>query len=488
MACCCYLCPKRRSGCSQDGASRRCKCTSLVRLFYQLKTATRPEFRIDSLLVSLRASGVSWSTMLQRTLVIIIAGFSWTALYAAPPERSVSPSQQFVIYGADAALRGAVSNLAERTKTNLLALLRQRDNWVVPIVINLEQEQANLPEIPPANLRFSQTGFGLKLQVDLTLSRNLNPSFAERELLRSILLEMIYRKQSQIVAGSRFVEPPDWLIDGVLALTPGRDREELFDALTTAEKMLPLEKFLLQRPELLDSAGRVLYRAYSLSLVQMLLDGTEGPAHMAQYIRGLSHASSDPLADLTAKFPFLAGDPEGMWQSSLRRLKIFPAYQLLTFAESERRLTELLRLKIEQPNDQSKQIALRDLAQRKLSQTEKMALSNASRELLPFVAEANPVLRPVVREYGQITALLARGKRKGVAKRLAKVETTHSQLAARMSDIDDYMNWFEATQIPNGSGNFKDYLKAVDQSHLSTSKRHDPLTAYVDALEDQLEN
>jgi hypothetical protein len=426
--------------------------------------------------------------MVQRTLVLILAGFSWTALYAGPPERSVSPSQQFVIYGADAVLRGAVSNLAERTKTNLLAVLRQRDNWAVPIVINLEQEQANLPEIPPANLRFSQTGFGLKLQVDLTVSRNLDASFAERELLRSILLEMIYRKQSQIVAGSRFVEPPDWLIDGVLALTPGRDRGELCDALATAEKTLPLEKFLLQRPGLLDSAGHVLYRAYSLALVQMLVDRSDGPARMGKYISGLSRASSDPLADLTAQFPFLAGDSEGTWQSSLRQLKNFPAHQLLTFAESERRLTELLQLKFPQSHDQSKRIALRDLAQRKLSQTEKMALSNASRELLPFVAQANPVLRPVAREYGQITALLARGKRKGVGKRLAKLETTHSQLAARMSDIDDYINWFEATQIPNGSGNFKDYLKAVDQSQLSTSKRRDPLTAYVDALEDQLEN
>jgi hypothetical protein len=425
---------------------------------------------------------------MQRALVFAIATFVWPALYAGGPERSVSPSQQFVIYGADAAVRGAVSNLAERTKTNFLALLRQRDEWMLPIVINLEPQQANLPEVPPANLRFSQTGFGLKLQVDLILSRNLDPSFAERELLRSILLEMMYRKQSQIVAGSRYVEPPDWLIDGVLALTPGRDRGELFDALTTTEKTQPLEKFLLQRPGLLDSAGRVLYRAYSLTLVQLLLERTDGPARVAQYIGRLSRASSDPLADLAAQFPFLAGDSERMWQSSLRQLKNFPAYQLLTFAESERRLNELLHLKIAQPNDEPRQVALRDLAARKLSQTEKMALSTASRELLPFVTQANPVLRPIAREYAQITALLARAKRKGVAKHLAKVETTHSQLAARMSDIDDYMNWFEATQIPNGSGNFKDYLKAVDQSQLSTSKRRDPLTIYVDALEDQLEN
>ena len=82
------------------------------------------------------------------------------SLHAVLPERSVSPSHQFIIYGADVVLRGAVSNLAEQTKTNLLALLRQRDAWKIPVVINLQPQQANLPEIPPAELHFSQTGFG----------------------------------------------------------------------------------------------------------------------------------------------------------------------------------------------------------------------------------------------------------------------------------------------------------------------------------------
>src|SRR6266498_2337306 len=88
--------------------------------------------------------------------ILLLSVFARQVLYAATVEHSVSPSRQFVIYGADAELRGAVSNLAERTKTNLLVLLRQRDNWVVPIVVNLQPQQANLPEVPPADLRFSQ--------------------------------------------------------------------------------------------------------------------------------------------------------------------------------------------------------------------------------------------------------------------------------------------------------------------------------------------
>jgi hypothetical protein len=417
--------------------------------------------------------------------ILLLSVFARQVLYAATVERSVSPSRQFIIYGADAELRGAVSNIAERTKANLLVLLRQRDNWIVPVVVNLQPQQANLPEISPADLRFSQTGFGLKLQLDLTISKDFDVSLMERELLRAILLEMIYRKESHIAAGSIFVEPPDWLIDGVLALAPGSDRGQLVEALTTADKTESLELFLRQRRRLFDSAGRTLYRAYSFALVQMLIDGRNGPARLAQYIGHLSNASNEPLADLKAQFPFLLGDAERTWQLTLSRLRNLQTYQLLTFAESERRLDELLHVKISQA---TKPVSLDELAQRKASPNEKIALNQLGHDLLSFVAGANPVLRPIAREYQEIVALLARGKRKRIAKRLSRLEVTRKQLAARMSDIDDYMNWFEATQMKSGSGNFTDYLKAVDQSQLSLPKRHDPLSIYVDALEDQFDN
>ena len=420
--------------------------------------------------------------------ILLLSVFARQVLYAATVEHSVSPSRQFLIYGADAQLRGAVSDLAERTKADFLALLRQRDNWVVPVVVNLQPQQANRPEIPPANLRFSQTGFGLKLQLDLMIAKNLDASLMERELLRAILLEMIYRKESHIAAGSIFVEPPDWLIDGLLALAPGSDREQLVEALTTADKTDSLETFLRQRRGPLDSAGRTLYRAYSFALVQMLIDGKNGPARLAQYIGRLSNASNDPLADLKAQFPFLLGDADRTWQLALSRLRNLQTYRLLTFAETERRLDELLHMKISEANKPAKQVSLDELAQHKASANEKMALNQLGHDLLSFVAKANPVLRPIAREYQEIIALLARGKRKRIAKRLSRLEVTRKQLAARMSDIDDYMNWFEATQMKSGSGNFTDYLKAVDQSQLSVPKRHDPLSVYVDALEDQFGN
>ena len=92
------------------------------------------------------------------------------------------------MYGSDAAYRGSISALAEKTKSNLLTVLKQRDAWKIPIVINLQPRAANLPEIPEADLRFNQTEAGLRLQLDLTVSPELNPIAFDRELARVILL------------------------------------------------------------------------------------------------------------------------------------------------------------------------------------------------------------------------------------------------------------------------------------------------------------
>ena len=421
-------------------------------------------------------------------VAVLCSAVTWQAAYAAQPEHSTSPSRQFMIYGTGTKVRGAISGLGEQTKTNFLGLLRQRDDWKTPVVVNLQPQQSNVPEIPPADLRFSQTGFGIKLQLDLTISENVDVSLVERELLRAILLEMIYRKQPHISSGAVLVEPPDWLIDGALALAPGRDRGPLIEAVANTQKPLPLEKFLRQRPGLLDSTGRTLYRAYAFALVQMLVDGKNGGAQLAKYIDHLSDSSNDPLANLKAQFPLLADDAERTWQLALNRLKGLQTFRLFTFTESERRLDELLRVKISEPKKPVKLVRLDELAQHKLSASEKMAVDQLKRDLLFFVPQSNPVLRPIGREYQEILALLARGKRRGVPKRLSRLDATRQQLAARMTEIDDYLNWFEATQMNRGSGNFTGYLKAVDQSQIPAPRRHDPLSVYVDALEDQFEN
>src|SRR5438046_5628497 len=194
------------------------------------------------------------------------------------------------------------------------------------------------------------------------------------EVTRCMLVEMICRNRPHITAGALLVEPPDWLIDGALTLAPGRDRVPLIEALGSTEKPLPLEKFLRQRPGFLDSTGRTLYRAYAFALVQMLLDEKNGGTQLAKYIDHLYDSSNDPLADLKAQFPLLADDAERMWQLAVNRLKRLKIFLFLSFAESERRLDELLRVKLSEPKKPEKLVRFGELAQHKLPDSARMAL------------------------------------------------------------------------------------------------------------------
>lgn len=395
-------------------------------------------------------------------------------------ERSVSPSGQFIIYGGDAAWRGAISTLAERTKSNLLAVLQRRDQWGIAVVINLQQRAPNLPEIPNTALRFSQTGSGLKLQLDLSISREMNSAAVEREIVRVILLEMIYRNQTGIAPGETYVEPPDWLIDGLLALTPGRDRSPIINAITAAERAPSLEEFLGERPELLDPVGQSLYRAYAFALVQLL---AENPARFGRYIDNLASSSNDPLKDLQKGLPQLGGK-ETIWKSTIANVKESRRTDLLTFSQTDEKLDALLQTEFPAADGREKSLSLENLCRKKLSQAQKLALKKFGEDLLLLAARANPALRPVIQDYRQLAAQLALGKNHGVAMKLADLRTLRAKLSARMGEIDDYMNWFEATQLQTSSGLFEN-LNAAAESTSPRPHSRDVFSTYLDAMESQ---
>src|SRR5207249_389926 len=241
------------------------------------------------------------------TLLIFALLLCPDVLATAPLERSVSPSRQFIIFGGNRILRSAVSDAAERTKSKLLTLLEVRDEWNVPILLHLQRPQANVPEIPPVLLDFSQTGAGLKIQLDLLVTPESRPAVLQREILRAVLLEMSYRALPSLPAGTPYIAPPDWLIDGILTLD--NESPEIFEGLDSVASNPPaLGSFLAQHPGLLDSQSRALYRACASALVRILLEHENGHAQLTHYIADLPRASADALSGLQAHFPWLGKD------------------------------------------------------------------------------------------------------------------------------------------------------------------------------------
>jgi hypothetical protein len=411
----------------------------------------------------------------------------------AAPEQSVSSSRQFIVYGTEIRVRGAICDLAERTKRDLLNLLDQRDAWGTPIIINAQYPQANLPELPRLAVNLSQTGFGLKLQVDLTIDAEISGPKVRREILRALLLEMIYRGESSIPAGAIYVSPPDWLLDGVPAEQSDVPLERVSNLLSlpvAARTMMPLEKLLQQKPELLDAPGRLLYRAYAIALLDLLRGAPEGPARLTRLIVGLRSASNDSLAELRNHFPqiFPGGHgAEKIWERQVARLAAIPSYQLLTGAETGRRLNDALRLEFPERGGE-KSYDLAEFPKFRKHPSADRVLARLAHDLGQLEIRANPIYRPIISDYAKVTALLTRGKTKGFASRLESLRAARQAVAKQMREIDDYLNWFEATQLRGPSGAFADYLKAADSAAEPPKAKRDPISIYLDAVQTHFEN
>lgn len=402
--------------------------------------------------------------------------------------KSTSTSQQFIVYGADVQVRGAVCDLAEATKNNLLHLLDLPDAWKTPLVVNLDYPQANFPEMPFSRLDFSQTGAGLKLQLNLLLANGLNSRTTERELLRAILLEMMYRSRPGVAVGTRYSTPPDWLLDGILALTPRRDSEEatqLLQAVVADNRIAPLETIVRQHRDLLDPPSRKIHDAYAMALVQLLLDAPEGRHALAHYIVDLPDAPNDSYADLRAHFPLTLGSAaEKSWELSVARVSARDRYEILSAEETARRLDRLLHLSIPGRDGHPREYSLGNFADLLPRPGARAALRNLSEQLLLLGARAHPSYQKIVQEYYQLAILLARGKTQEVPQRLRRLAPYRAAVDRQSGKIGDYMNWYEATQLNRLSGAFSDSLANTQTD--TPSRRRDAISVYLDTIEAQM--
>jgi hypothetical protein len=404
--------------------------------------------------------------------------------------QSTSTSRQFIVYGADVPVRGALCELAEKTKRELLAVLSQRDSWTTPIVINARYPQANLPELPRLNIDVGQTGFGLKLQLEIAIDASVNRPAVRREILRALLLEMMYRAEPQLPAGTAYTSPPDWLLEGIPGeqLESSRDRVSTLLTLSAAKGGLPLEKFLEQRIELLDAAGRDLYRAYAFALVDLLSRGPDGMERLNRYVSGLPASSNDSLAELQRYFGemFAPENIEKTWQTHIAQLSSTQPYQLLTNAETQQRLDALLHLKISEHG----KVTTFDLAEFPALMKEKSArpaLGALAHNLGVLATRAHPVYTPIIANYLEIIGQLLRGKTLSVPRRLTQLADLRKAIAGQMREIDDYMNWFEATNLAGPSGQFADYMEAAERAAQPVKMKRDAITVYLNSVETQFD-
>ena len=410
--------------------------------------------------------------------------------HAAKP-CSISTSRQFLVFGADTPGRGLVCDLSERIKSNFLRLLAEQDHWKTPLLINLDSPQANFPDTRKTNLEVSQLGFGLKLQLNFVVSRELQKHEVEREILRAILVERIYRERGDIAAGRPYVAPPDWLLDGLLALAAGnelRDNARLLENVVDGNKIAPLEEVVNQPRSQLNAASRRLFDAYSQALVELLLDTPGGPQKLVQFLVDLPTAPNDAVADLRVHFPETLGRaPQKWWCLSVARLSATNRHEILSAAETGQLLDRLLHFSIPGLDGKRRQYSLGDFAKFGQLPGSASVLEERSRQLLLLSVRVHPSYRAIVEEEYELTRLLARGQSKGVRERLDEVESYRAIAQRRANAIDDYLNWYEATQMKTISGAFTQVMKDAQTSKETRPHRRDPISVYLDSVEMEMQ-
>ena len=425
---------------------------------------------------------------------LAFAAFALTATASAKSpalERSVSRSRQFIIYAPDVRVRGGICDLAEQTKTNMLTLLEQRDEWRTPILVHAQLRAADSPDRPAARLNFSQTGFGLKLQLELVIASDVSPAAIQRELLSALLLEWMYRGAPDTPAGTAYVQPPAWLVDGLLALSANENNAAAGDAVASAvadNKLMPVEELLREQAQLLEPSSQAVYRVYAGALVSMLIGLPDGRARLTAFITALPQAGNDPTAPLQERFPEIGGDPkvsQQRWKDAVAQVASRNRFRMQSCAETDRELATLVTVQL-RSGKAAEVYSLEQYAEFIKAPGAADALRRVSQQLLLLSGRANPLYAPIIAEYQQITSRLAHRKTGKITERLARVRAAREEISRRMTAIDDYLNWFEATQSHATSGAFADYMKAAELSAEREPRRRDAISVYLDTVEAQL--
>jgi len=409
-------------------------------------------------------------------------------------QRSVSKSGQFIVYCSDVRLRIAVTDYAETAKHDVLETLAQTDHWKLPVVIDLRRAATTDTQQPLRQVRMTETEGGWRVEIDVLLRDGEMKQVRFPQLItQAILLELAYRDHPPEV-GTTCIQPPAWLVEGlaqtmVVRATGATPNAALFRQLIDTGRLPKIADFLKSNVEAMDATSLAVHDSCAASLLGMLTSTPEGRLALAKMVKGLRDSDGDPVAMLIKYFPALGGSEtalEKWWTLGLAHSAAVDAQFALNVTETDARLTALLKLELvaDPKTQEKKEFALTDYKTFLKLPGAKQALVAQFNGLNALLAQAHPLLRPVVQEYARILNSLAKDKKHGMDDALGAVANYRELIVARMDKIDDYLNWYEATQMPEKSGVFDDFLKSAKAAENWTPpKRNDAISRYIDQLQ-----
>ncbi len=410
----------------------------------------------------------------------------------AGSDKTLSATEQFVVYGADLVMRGAIVSLAERQRERLDREVGEAGEWEHPIVIQLYG--AVHGEAPPRLLktRVFEAGGGFRLQIDAHLARGKPPGL-ERALLKMLLVERGLREREP-QAVDRELQIAPWLLDGLMEAMAWREGErdrELHAALFANDQLFPVERLLeVEAPGEMDSVTRAAYRASAGALVMALLGQEGGRAAMRGLLGEAVTFVGDEQALLLKHFPGMnLGEKslEKWWALQLAKMSEPQVTRAMDILDTEAELERLLVVRFKDGSGTVHGIpadSFRDLLAIPRREREE-AIKPVFDALGVFRFRAFPAHRPIIMSYLRILSEAAAGRDRDLDARLASLAAEREDLRALGVRTRDFLDWYRITSAEELSGAFEDYIGL--QESLRAGQRRKPVTGPISEYLDDVQ-
>lgn len=414
---------------------------------------------------------MAWQRRFLIVCVAFLAAFATGASAAPLAAASSSRSGAFIAYSQDRDLRNRMLRAAEGALVEWEKIHETAAGAAAPIVLN-DKTRAVMPKggSPVVPLIF-ETEAGMKVQVDLHDEGAMENGAFEDGVFSALALHAMHGGEI-LRAGKAFDMPPRWFIEGLAEeLRRSRDGapDGVYAALIQSGRPPELDAFFRQKPEILDAASLILYRAQAVSFLRVLKKSENSKRNFAELLANpsFSRGGVDAVAEA---FPSLGSRSalSKAWTLDIARSSMPPRMASLTVERSDRELAGVLKsLK----GGQGLPEAAKERGGAFLMREFTVRVFN-----LEF--RSHPLFQPVLEEYRNIATELARRPKARVDARIRQLEETRAKLVERSRKIADYLNWFEVTQIDGPS-------QASDKktAHNRRVPFNNPYALYLDSLE-----
>jgi len=405
----------------------------------------------------------------------------------------ISHTEQFKISGGDPGARGTAANLAEETKEELLRLTLEKDEWKVPIFVEMVGMQGDpVPlRLTVLNIWYNENGYQVKIL--LNLSRGLRKEPFKRAVMSALLYTRGLQEADEVDSDIPLSVPP-WIVEGLREATAWRLKQtdrRLYDALFQHGGLFQLGDLFAMGDgefETIDAASKAAFKVSAGALVMALLEQPDGKNGIRGFLSELPAYQGEMPVLLRRHFPDLNLSQTSLakwWALQLANKGTAPLTESMSVVKTEQVLVEALKLRYHDAEGILYEIPLADWMQVVgLEEVERVdSVRLAQDDLLRLSYRCFPSYRSLLLEYQALLADLAEGNTEDLARSLETLSETRQTMVMKADRARDFLDWFEITRARETSGAFDDYLSLKARLKARKNPRQDEMSKYLDRLD-----